>query len=266
MWFDRDVILKKEVTMFKDVMIGSMRLKLKVKKGLMMLFSVLLHSAVIFGVIVGPLMTTDTDFSEIKVVDVMVLKTPPIPQAIKGTKKPPEGPKPPSVRDIKKPKPETAVAPQNSLIVPIEIPEDDPWDEDEMDFGPDEIGIDDGTGIEGGFKGYDGHDVGTGPIGLDGPISFKTERISVRQARRIKYVKPIYPAHVKRINIRHIAIVVEAKTDVFGNVKTCSVIKGHPLLNSYVVNAIKKWKYEPYLVGGVPKPVVFTVTVNFRLN
>ena len=90
-------------------------------------------------------------------------------------------------------------------------------------------------------------------------------RINVRQARRIKYVIPIYPHNVQKIRLKKIAVIIEARTDVYGKVVKWKVISGHVLLNNAAINAIKKWEYEPYLVGGIPKPVVFTVTINFIL-
>jgi outer membrane biosynthesis protein TonB len=44
------------------------------------------------------------------------------------------------------------------------------------------------------------------------------------------------------------------------------IINGHPLFRSAAMEAVKKWVYEPYIIDGIPKPVVFTVTVHFRLD
>lgn len=88
-------------------------------------------------------------------------------------------------------------------------------------------------------------------------------RISVRQAKRVKYVSPIYPkiAMNNRING---SVVLKVRTDVFGKFMGFRIISGHPLLNGAAINAVKQWEYEPYLVCGIPNPTIFTVTVNFN--
>jgi outer membrane biosynthesis protein TonB len=36
--------------------------------------------------------------------------------------------------------------------------------------------------------------------------------------------------------------------------------------NQPAMDAVKQWRYEPYIEDGEPHPVVFTVTVNFKLK
>ncbi|UCH94263.1 MAG: energy transducer TonB [Candidatus Aminicenantes bacterium] len=61
-------------------------------------------------------------------------------------------------------------------------------------------------------------------------------------------------------------VVIEATTDKEGNVKEATVTDGHPLLNEAAIEAIKKWKFEPYILDGVKKSVMFTVVVKFKLK
>jgi outer membrane biosynthesis protein TonB len=49
-------------------------------------------------------------------------------------------------------------------------------------------------------------------------------------------------------------------------VRQARVISGHPLLNDAALSAIKQWVYEPYILNGIPKPVIFTATVTFTLQ
>lgn len=246
--------------MFDDVMVGSGDKKSKVKKLSTMIFSFLMHSTIVFAVMVGPLMNTDTTLPEIKVVDIFVAQTPPQPpQAQRGAKKKKAKTKTKreeKTEEIKKDVPVRIGA----LVAPVEIPEE--IIEEEEDFSS---GLDDGIdgGVEGGVEGGLGdEDLGNDIIGIDSMNSGSLTRISVKQARRTKYVKPIYPKIAMTARIRAI-VIIEARTDVFGKVISWKVISGHPLLNGAAISAIKKWEYEPYLVGGVPKPVVFTVTINF---
>jgi len=59
---------------------------------------------------------------------------------------------------------------------------------------------------------------------------------------------------------------IEAVTDIFGKVIKARVVSGHPLLVAAAVQAVKQWVYEPYIINGVPRPVVFTASVSFRLT
>ncbi len=248
--------------MFDDVMVGSGDKKSKMKKLSTMIFSFLMHSTIVFAVMIGPLMNTDTTLPEIKVVDIFVAQTPPQPpQAQRGAKK--KKAKTKTKREEKKDEEIKKDVPQQigALVAPVEIPEE--IIEEEEDFSS---GLDDGIdgGVEGGVEGGLGDDdLGNSILGGNMMDTGSVTRISVKQARRTKYVKPIYPKIAMTARIRAI-VIIEARTDVFGKVISWKVISGHPLLNGAAINAIKRWEYEPYLVGGVPKPVVFTVTINFR--
>lgn len=91
-------------------------------------------------------------------------------------------------------------------------------------------------------------------------------RVSTVEAPKlVKSVAPRYPAVALRARIRG-RVIVEAETDIHGNVTTARVVSGHPLLNQAALDAVKQWVYEPYLIDGVPKPVRFTVVVSFNLQ
>ena len=51
-----------------------------------------------------------------------------------------------------------------------------------------------------------------------------------------------------------------------GTVTDLSVISGDPLLAEAAINAIKKWKYKPYLVQGEPVEVETTIQMSFTLS
>ena len=88
---------------------------------------------------------------------------------------------------------------------------------------------------------------------------------SVQRPRLIKQVKPIYPQIALTARIQGV-VIIEAMTDIYGRVRSARVISGHPLLNDAALTAIKQWVYEPYILNGIPKPVIFTATVTFTLQ
>jgi protein TonB len=87
----------------------------------------------------------------------------------------------------------------------------------------------------------------------------------VQEAKLIRKVLPVYPEISWRARISGL-VVLEVTIDEEGNVTSCKVLQGHPLLVEAAVQAVKLWKYSPTLLNGEPVPVVSTVNVNFVLN
>jgi TonB family protein len=81
----------------------------------------------------------------------------------------------------------------------------------------------------------------------------------------ILHVPPIYPPVALRAQIEG-DVILRAVTDTKGNVKDVTPISGNPLLRKAAIKAVKKWKYEAYMVKGKAVPAMFTVTVTFRLD
>jgi protein TonB len=42
-------------------------------------------------------------------------------------------------------------------------------------------------------------------------------------------------------------------------------VKGEPLLTKAASDAVKQWKYKPYLLNGEPVEIQTQITVNFKL-
>jgi TonB family protein len=141
--------------------------------------------------------------------------------------------------------------------IPIEIPEGIEEEEIE-DFGFDS----DFFGVEGGVEGG----VVGGVLGSDAPKETQALRIaSIQKPRLIKSTKPEYPQIALRAKIQG-NVIINATTDIYGRVIRAEVISGHPLLREAARAAVMKWVYEPYILKGFPRSVVFTVIVKFNLN
>jgi TonB family protein len=61
-------------------------------------------------------------------------------------------------------------------------------------------------------------------------------------------------------------VILEAKTDEQGNVIEARVLRSIPILDQAAIDAVKQWKYEPLVVDGKARKVIFTVTVRFMLK
>jgi protein TonB len=61
-------------------------------------------------------------------------------------------------------------------------------------------------------------------------------------------------------------VVLKAQISETGEVASLSLISGHPLLAPAAMDAVKQWKYRPYLLNGSPVEVNTEVRVNFALS
>lgn len=231
------------------------------RKWMFIPLSLVFHGIVIAGLIVFPLMSADADLPPVKITQVFL--TSPAPPSIPP---PPAAPKGGGRKSDKRAE-EKADTPKpidpGRLVQPVEIP-DEIAEEDIGMLGGMEGGIP--GGIEGGIEGgVPGGVPGSVLLG-EGEQSFKELRIThVQKPRLIKRVEPAYPAIALKAHVQG-RVIVEATTDIYGKVIKTRVIGGNPLLTKAAVDAVKRWIYEPYMINGMPRPVVFTVTVTFTLQ
>ena len=77
-------------------------------------------------------------------------------------------------------------------------------------------------------------------------------------------VQPIYPALARSARVQG-AVVLRAIISRNGTIENLQVASGHPLLVTAAVDAVRQWRYRPYLLNGEPVEVETQVTVNFNL-
>lgn len=88
-----------------------------------------------------------------------------------------------------------------------------------------------------------------------------------KRPKIIKRVKPVYPKEAFAQGIQGV-VELEATINTTGDVVGVKVLPAkapQPLLENAAVAALRQWKYEPYLIHGKAKAVIFTVTVTFML-
>jgi protein TonB len=66
-------------------------------------------------------------------------------------------------------------------------------------------------------------------------------------------------AHIQSV------VILDARVGVDGRVRSVKVLRGHPLLDTAAVEAVRQWRYLPLLMDGEPAEFVLTVTLTFRL-
>jgi len=87
----------------------------------------------------------------------------------------------------------------------------------------------------------------------------------IREPRRIVDVPPIYPP-IAIAARKEGVVILEALLDENGHVNSVKVVRSEPLLDDAAVQAVRRWRYTPTLLNGVPVPVLMTVTVRFSLR
>ena len=72
---------------------------------------------------------------------------------------------------------------------------------------------------------------------------------------------PVYPSSAAGA---HGEVVLKATISKEGKVTHLAIISGHVLLAQSAVLAVKRWRYEPFRLNGVPIEVENTIVVNFK--
>jgi len=88
----------------------------------------------------------------------------------------------------------------------------------------------------------------------------------VKPPKLIKKFDPIYPEEARKEGISGV-VILSVRSDEKGDIVGVKISKSpHELLSKAAVEAVKQWKYEPMLIKGKPMPIIFTVTITFKLK
>jgi periplasmic protein TonB len=81
----------------------------------------------------------------------------------------------------------------------------------------------------------------------------------------LRKVNPTYPPLARQARIQG-TVILQAEISKDGNIENLQLISGHPMLAPAAIEAVKQWKYKPYLLNGEPVEVETQVQVNFTLS
>jgi protein TonB len=76
---------------------------------------------------------------------------------------------------------------------------------------------------------------------------------------------PVYPAIAKATR-REGVVVLQATISKTGTIENLRVVSGEPMLRDAALDAVRNWRYKPYLLNGQPVEVETTVNVIFKLT
>ncbi len=81
----------------------------------------------------------------------------------------------------------------------------------------------------------------------------------------VQRIEPLYPAIAQRAHIQG-TVRLQAIISKQGTIENLQLIEGHPMLVQAAIDAVKQWKYRPYVLNGEPLEVETFVIVNFHLG
>jgi protein TonB len=125
-------------------------------------------------------------------------------------------------------------------------------------------GMGSGSGVPGGVMGG----IGTAPAPVvkvappKGPTRVSSGVIS---GLAISQPKPVYPPIARAAHVSG-AVVLHAVISKTGTIEKLEVVSGPEMLRASALDAVRNWRYKPYLLNGEPTEVDTTVTVNFNFG
>jgi protein TonB len=107
------------------------------------------------------------------------------------------------------------------------------------------------------------------PVLAKSPVPMPVKRIRVAarvaEANLIHDVTPQYPPEAGRARLEG-TVLLMAVIGKDGSVKDVRVESGLPILAQAAIDAVRQWRYKPYLIDGEPVEVDSRITINFTLS
>jgi protein TonB len=239
--------------MFEDSLIESGG-KLKTARGRTTTFSFILEAVIIGVMVLIPLIFTEAlPHAQL----MMSLVAPPPP--------PPPPPPPAAVRVVKVVQTDIV---NGQLRTPTKIPKKVEIIKEE-EAPPPSMGVVGGVpgGVPGGqMNGVIGGIISNAPMAVP-KVAVQRVRVSqgVTQGMVLHKVQPTYPPLARTARVQG-SVILAAVIGKDGAIQNLHVLSGHPLLQQAALEAVKQWRYRPYILNGEPVEVDTQVTVNFTLS
>jgi len=243
--------------MFEDSLIESGG-RLKTKRGATTLVSFILQVGLVGLLVLVPLIFTEA-LPKQQLMTFLVAPPPPPPPP------PPAAPMPKVVKVV-----QTDIV-NGQLRTPTKIPEKVQMIKEEEAPPPvmSASGVVGGVpgGVPGGqMGGVIGGIISSTPMAVPKVATPQRVRVSqgVSQGLVIRKVQPTYPPLARQARIQG-QVMLQALISKDGSIENLRLISGHPMLAPAALEAVKQWKYKPYMLNGEPVEVETTVQVNFTL-
>jgi periplasmic protein TonB len=242
--------------MFEDSLIESGG-KLKTRRGRTSFVAFILEAIIVGVMILIPLIFTEA-LPKTQMMTLLVAPPPPPP------------PPPPAAAPVKIVKVVQTDIVNGELRTPTKIPKKiEMIKEDEAPPPSAAMGVVGGVpgGVPGGsMGGVIGSVLSSTPTVAPKIAAPQRVRVSsgVVQGLLVRKVNPVYPPLARQARIQG-TVILQAQISKEGNIENLTLISGHPMLAPAAIEAVKQWKYRPYLLNGEPCEVDTQIMVNFTL-
>jgi protein TonB len=244
--------------MFEDSLLESGG-RLKTKRGRTTTFAIFLEVLLIGVMVLLPLIFTE---ALPKQLTMMTLTAPPPP--------PPPPPPPAAVVHVQR-QIQTDIV-NGALRTPTKIPQKIQMIKEDEAPPPSMASAGVVGGVPGGIPGGQmggviGGIISSTPVAVPKVAAPQRVRVSqgVVSGLKVRDVKPNYPPLARQARIQG-TVVLHAVISKDGSIEGLTLISGHPMLAPAAIDAVKQWKYKPYLLNGEPVEVDTEVQVNFTLS
>jgi protein TonB len=245
--------------MFEDSLIESGG-RLKTKRGATTMISFIFQAVLVGVLVLIPLIFTEA-LPKQQLMTFLVAPPPP-----------PPPPPPPAATPVRVVKQIQSDLVNGQLRTPTKIPQkvqmikEDEAPPPEMSTG----GVVGGVpgGVPGGqMGGVIGGIISSTPVAVPKVATPQRVRVSlgVSQGLLIKKVQPNYPPLARQARIQG-TVLLQAEISKDGTIENLRLINGHPMLAPAAIEAVKQWRYRPYMLNGEPVAVETQVQVNFTLS
>lgn len=245
--------------MFEDSLLESGG-RLRTKRGWTTILSFILQSLLVAILILIPLLYTEA-LPKQQLMTFLVAPPPP-----------PPPPPPPAAAPVKAVKVVQTDIVNGQLRTPTKIPEKVQMIKEEE--APPPVMASGGVvgGVPGGVPGGQmggviGGIISSTPVAVPKVATPQRVRVSqgVTQGLLIHKVQPSYPPLARQARIQG-SVVLQAVISRDGTIQNLRLVSGHPMLAPAAIDAVKQWRYKPYILNGEPVEVETQITVNFTLS
>ena len=244
--------------MFEDSLLESGG-RLKTRRGRTTTFAIILEIALVGVMVLLPLIFTEA-LPKQQLMTFLVAPPPPPP------------PPPPAAAPVKIVKQIQTDIVNGALRTPTKIPQKIQMIKE--DEAPPPVMASSGVvgGVPGGIPGGQmggviGGIISSTPVAVPKVATPQRVRVSqgVSAGLLVRRVNPTYPPLARQARIQG-QVILRAVISKDGSIEGLTLVSGHPMLAPAAIDAVKQWKYKPYLLNGEPVEVDTEVLVNFTLS
>ena len=153
----------------------------------------------------------------------------------------------------------------NQLVAPTKIP-NSIKQVAEKEAPPSSFGVAGMEGLGGSANGVMGSVFGSGGPKVQAAVPKKVNiSAGVAIGMLIQKTQPIYPPIAKAARVSG-TVILQATISKTGSIQNLQVVSGPAMLQQAAMDAVRTWRYRPYLLNNDPVEVQTTINVIFSLG